>query len=103
MISTHDDMIAENNDEYYFNNSALKETEHYEIICELKDSENNYIQSPPALFIGYNEAFKIFNEWTTKYEYDRIKLEFIKRGGERVYVETYEELTYAQKFNRKQS
>ena len=90
MISTHDDMIEENNDEYYFNNSALNGTEHYEIICELF-SNNNYIQSPPALFIGYNEAFKIFNEWTTKYEYDRIKLEFIKRGGERVYVETYEE------------
>ena len=84
-------MIEENNDEYYFNNGALKEIEHYEIICELKDIDNKYIQSTPALFINYEEAYKIFNEWTTKYEYDRIKLELVKEDGERVYVETYEE------------
>ena len=84
-------MIEENNDEYCFNTGALKEIEHYEIICEMKDVDNKYIQSTPALFINYEEAYKIFNEWTTKYEYDRIKLELVKEDGERVYVETYEE------------
>jgi len=84
------EMIEENNDEYYFNNSSLVETEHYEVICEMKQVDK-YIQSTPALFINYEEAYKIFNEWTTKYEYDRIRLELVKKDGERVYVETYED------------
>jgi len=88
----HDEIIEINNDEYYFNNlssGAFFAVEHYEIICEIKDSNNNYIQTPSALFIDYNEAFKIFNDWTIEYEYDRIKLEFVKKDGKRVYVETY--------------